>query len=300
MSLRVLAPGWHSLLVDLGRPHSRGLGVPIGGAADRFALAIGNALVGNPPEAVALEISLTGPTLAAEASLACVIWGAAFEATRRDAPLLPGYTFNLQTGDVLRFGACRAGVRGYLCVHGGIEAPLVSGSRSALTPLRAGAVLGCSPGKIRSRTVGADWVWNRQPRLLRAIEGGQSSWFQTAEFYEQQFVVQPASNRMGLRLGGRPLTRPDREIVSEPVCPGTVQVTRDGQCIVLGVDSQTIGGYPKIAQVISADIDKLAQLRAGESIRFQRVSQEEAERLYNSKEVEKHEWLVRLRADTTA
>ena len=87
---------------------------------------------------------------------------------------------------------------------------------------------------------------------------------------------------------------PQREFVSEPVCPGAVQVTRDGQCIVLGVDGQTIGGYPKIAHVISADLDKLGQLRSGDAIRFVRSNLEEAEAVYRLKQAELHEWLTRL------
>jgi antagonist of KipI len=90
------------------------------------------------------------------------------------------------------------------------------------------------------------------------------------------------------------LTLPGRELLSEPVAPGAVQVTSDGQCIILGVDGQTIGGYPKIAHVISADLDKLAQLRPGDAIHFERVSLDEAERLYQSKQEELREWLARL------
>ena len=100
---------------------------------------------------------------------------------------------------------------------------------------------------------------------------------------------------MGLRLQGEPLPVPGREMVSEPVCPGTVQVTRNGQCIILGVDGQTIGGYPKIAQVIAADLDKLGQLRPGEQIDFVRVSLEEAEAMNHDKQAELHEWRTRLR-----
>jgi antagonist of KipI len=100
---------------------------------------------------------------------------------------------------------------------------------------------------------------------------------------------------MGLRLHGEPLTMPSRELVSEPVCPGTVQVTRDGQCIILGVDGQTIGGYPKIAQVISADLDKLGQLRPDERVRFEWTSLSDAETLYRRKQAEIQAWVIRLR-----
>src|SRR5438034_5798848 len=99
---------------------------------------------------------------------------------------------------------------------------------------------------------------------------------------------------MGLRLEGKPLPLPAREMLSEPVCPGTVQVTRDGQCIILGVEGQTIGGYPKIAQVIHADLDKLGQLRPGECLRFRSVHLAEAETIYRRKQTELHEWMTRL------
>ena len=101
---------------------------------------------------------------------------------------------------------------------------------------------------------------------------------------------------MGLRLDGPLLPLPNRELISEPVCPGAVQVTRDGRCIVLGVDGQTIGGYPKIAQVISADLDKLGQLRPGEAIAFHPVTLEDAEAIYHRKQVELQRWLTRLGA----
>src|SRR5260370_18471839 len=99
---------------------------------------------------------------------------------------------------------------------------------------------------------------------------------------------------MGLGLQGKPLSFPPRELLSEEVSPGAVQVTRDGQCMILGVDGQTIGGYPKIAQVISADVDKLGQLRPGEPVRFARISFQEAEIIYHRKQSELDEWVTRL------
>ena len=294
MTFKVLSPGLHTLLVDFGRPGSRSLGVPFGGAADRFALAIGNCLLGNTPDAVALEINLSGPTLEAECPSACVVWGAPFEVNRNERPLRPGYTFNLESGDIVRIGGTSRCARAYFCVCGGFEAPTVLASRSSLAPLQAGESLSCGPSRMKCRTVQGLWDWNREPAVLRVLGGSQTAWFSIHEFLEQPFTVAPASNRMGLRLLGRPLTQTPTEIVSEPVCPGTIQVTRDGQCIVLAVDGQTIGGYPKIAQVISADIDKLGQLRANDKIRFEQVELEEAENLFRQKRAELQEWQVRL------
>jgi biotin-dependent carboxylase-like uncharacterized protein len=293
--LHLLSPGLCTLVVDQGRPRWRSLGVPVGGAADRFALAIGNALVSNPPDAAALEISLNGPTLNVDADIACVLYGAPFEISIQGSMQEAGKTFTLRGGEELRIGGTRCGMRAYLCVRGGLQTPMVLDSRSSLEPLRAGAELPCQAGVIGVRHFHHDFDWNAEPRLLRVVEGTQGDWFRSDEFYSQSFIVTPASNRMGLRLNGAALTMPERELLSEPVCPGSVQVTRDGQCIVLGVDGQTIGGYPKIAQVVSADLDKLAQLRPGEVIRFERVTLDVAEMLYRAKQAELREWLTRLR-----
>jgi len=283
------------LIVDHGRPRYRSLGVPVGGAADRFALAIGNALVGNPPDAAALEISLNGPTLTTDSDVACVLYGASFAMTIDGSAFDAGKTFALHRGEELRIGGTPSGMRAYLCVRSGLQTPLVLDSRSSLEPLRAGAELPCQAGVIHVRHFRHDFAWNAEPRLLRVLDGGQADWFHAEEFYSQSFTVTPASNRIGLRLQGAALTLPERQLESEPVCPGSVQVTRDGQCIVLGVDGQTIGGYPKIGQVVSADLDKLAQLRPGEAIRFERATLEIAEALYCAKQAELREWLTRLR-----
>jgi biotin-dependent carboxylase-like uncharacterized protein len=297
--LHLLRPGLCTLIVDYGRPRRRSLGVPVGGAADRFSLALGNALVGNPPDAAALEIGLHGPTLRADVEIAAVLYGAPFEIHLDGAALEKGKTFVLRPGAELHIGGTANGMRAYLCVRGGLQTPRVLDSRSSLEPLRAGARLPCSSGVVAVRRFRHDFAWNAEPRLLRVVDGGQADWFDAAEFYGQEFTVTPAGNRMGLRLHGTPLTMPQRELESEPVCPGSVQATRDGQCIVLGVDGQTIGGYPKIAQVVAADVDKLAQLRPGETIRFQRVGLDVAEALFRAKQAELREWLTRLRTAET-
>lgn len=294
MVLRLLTPGLCTMLVDFGRSASRSLGVPVGGAADRWSLALGNGLVGNPPDAPALEINLAGPTLCADVELACVLYGAPFALTAGRRPLTPGVTFTLRAGEELHIGSTRSGVRAYLCAHGGLYARTVLHSESSLGPLPAGTELRCIPAIIPARFIRPPCHWNREPYTLRALDGPHAGWFQAAEFFGREFRVREASNRMGLRLEGEPLTMPDRELTSEPVSPGAVQVTRDRQCIVLGVDGQTIGGYPKIAHVISADLDKLGQLRPGDTIRFVRVSMGEAEALYRQKQAELREWLTRL------
>src|SRR5947209_763578 len=197
MSLHVIDPGLYSQVVDGGRPGNRSLGVPPGGAADKFALAIGNALVGNPADAAALEVTWAGPRLRAEADVACVLYGAAFSLRLRDEPLRAGRTFTLQAGETLEIGAARRGVRAYLCVHGGIEAPVILGSRSALERLRAGETLRCQASATRHHSLDPCFRWNRLPRVLRFLDGPQAEWFAGQAFASREYRVRPQSDRMG-------------------------------------------------------------------------------------------------------
>ena len=217
----------------------RSLGVPVGGPADAFALALGNGLVGNPPDAAALEVCLSGPTLRCDDDLACVVFGAPFSIQAGRRRLTANRTFTLRAGEELAIGGTAEGMRAYLCVRGGLDGPLILGSRSALQPLAVGNCLPCQSGTIIGRGLLPRFAWNAEPRLLRCIAGAQEAWFPPGCCDGRRFTVTPASDRMGLRLHGEPLPCPNRDLVSEPVCPGTVQVTRDGQCIVLGVDGQT-------------------------------------------------------------
>jgi antagonist of KipI len=297
MSWRVVHPGFSSWLVDLGRSSSRHLGVPLGGAADRWSFVLGNALVGNPPNTVALEITLSGPVLQAESDVAGVVFGAPFELQGDPPRLAIGKTFNLRAGERLHIRGTRRGVRAYLCVPGGFESPMTLGSRSAWKPIQAGQILTCRPSRLPIRQIAEpieDSLPHEPPQALRFLPGGQADWFDLRRFQSQQFLVTADSNRMGLRLRSEPLTRPQREMISEPVCPGTVQVTNDGQCVILGVDGQTIGGYPKIAHVIRADWDWLGQLRPNDMVRFVEVSWEEAELARRILRDRWQTWLTRL------
>ncbi|HEX5269260.1 MAG TPA: hypothetical protein VFW33_02170, partial [Gemmataceae bacterium] len=214
--------------------------------------------------------------------------------------------FTLAPGEVLRVGGTPRGLRAYLCVGGGLQTRAVLGSRSSLEPLRAGAELPCRTGAIHGRSLRLppkdDPLWEylagvaQPPLRMRAVSGAQADWFLPEQFFGgPRFTVSAASDRMGLRLAGEPLRVPPRELVSEPVCPGAVQVTRDGQCVVLGADGQTIGGYPKVGQVIAADLDLLGQVRPGDRVWFDRVEVGEAEGLYRRRRAALGEWLVRLR-----
>jgi antagonist of KipI len=296
MTLHVVEAGLSTWVVDFGRENYRSLGVPVGGAADRASLALGNGLVGNSPEDAALEINLAGPTLRADCRLACVLYGAPFELVSDRKRLRPGWTFTLEPGETVSVRGTPTGMRGYFCVQGGFRTAPVLGSHSSLQPVATGADVPCSPGVIHRRALPDNPLREAGPTTLRVLPGPQADWFAGQEVCGRPFRVRPASDRMGLRLQGEPFVLPQKQLVSEPVCPGAVQVTGDGQCIVLGVDGQTIGGYPKIAQVVTADLDKLGQLRPGEEIRFVPVTPAEATAAHRRRQALLRLWLLRLNA----
>lgn len=135
---------------------------------------------------------------------------------------------------------------------------------------------------MRSR-LPEEWRWQAPKGLIRVTHGAEFSSFKASTLFDKDFLVDQSSNRMGLRLSGPSFPTPKHEMLSEPVSPGTIQVARDGQLLVLGVDGQTIGGYPRIAQVIRADLDILGQLRPGSKISFTLVTEADAEKFWHDK-----------------
>jgi allophanate hydrolase subunit 2 len=215
-----------------------------------------------------------------------VVFGAPFDLTRNGEPLEVNHTFTLHPGDVLRIGGTPVGCRAYLCVPGGFVLPPVP------TPLAAGAVLACPTSRLGGRAIPS---FDPYPVTeLRALPGPQRDWFPDDSFFTRPWTVSEASNRMGVRLAGEPIPKRAGELVSEPVAAGAVQVTHDGRPVILGADGQTIGGYPKVAHVIRADLDRVGQLRPGDGIRFVLVPPSETEPLIRARWGELGKWQTRL------
>lgn len=298
--IRVLAPGLLTTVQDLGRPGLGALGVPAGGAADADALRLGNLLLGNDAGAAALEATLDGPELLFEEDALVALVGAPFDARLDGEPLVPWGAAEVPAGTRLAMGRALSGARGYLCVRGGIDVPVVLSSRSTDVatgfgghegrPLCAGDLLraGSVAGTPRGRRVEAGAArWSGPRRLLRVTPGPQREWFgddAADAFVSRPFRVSASSSRAGVRLEGEPIAAPTRSLVTEGVATGAVQVPPAGLPIVLLVEHPSTGGYPKIANVISADLSALAQLRPGEAVRFASVSFEEARRLLLDRE----------------
>jgi KipI family sensor histidine kinase inhibitor len=304
-AIEVLQPGMLTTVQDLGRPGLAHLGVPHSGAADPASLRRANRLAGNQDDAAGLEVTLGRLTLRFHDAAVVAVTGAPVALTLtgidgavggepargREPAGLPaprhGSAFAVRAGSVLRLGAPAAGLRSYLAVAGGIDVRPELGSRSAdrlsrlgPPPLRPGdrlqvgeprSPLGQPPDDRPADDLGAAGA---DAVKLRVIAGPRDDWFASdalASLATESYLITPASDRTGLRLAGRPLTRsPDRpgELPSEGVVAGALQVTHDGQPILLLADHPTTGGYPVIAVVVSADIGLAAQLRPGQRVRF--------------------------------
>jgi len=295
-AIELQEPGLFTTVQDLGREGFGPLGVSPSGAADPISLRLGNRLVGNAEGAAALEMTLLGGTFLFPDGAVAALAGSDFDATLDGRPVEMWAAFAAKPGQALRLGPTRSGARGYLCVRGGIQVRPFLGSASTHVlsglgghegrSLRKGEVLriGDVNGVSRKQSLSALALASLRPRkVLRVTAGPQSDWFSEAAqkvFYENSFRVAEESNRMGIRLQGASIPlRAGGEMISEGVTLGAVQVPEGGLPIILFVEQQTTGGYPKIANVISADFHSLGQLRPRDEIRFEQVEWETARAL---------------------
>jgi biotin-dependent carboxylase-like uncharacterized protein len=331
--LKVLAPGLHSTVQDLGRVGHQAIGVPVSGALDMVNLRLANALAGNPPGTAALEILISGPVfeVAADtvrvalagpgaslligsrrsfASLNAVspstTWARGAERVR----VASGQSVTLPRGEVVEVVAGRQSACCYLAVEGGIAVPLVLGSASTYVraaiggldgrALRIGDFLPLAIARASDRPElrlsSAVPATGDQP--IRVVLGPQQEYF-TKEaitaLLDGEFRISQSADRMGMRLDGPLLRHRDGwDIVSDAIVTGAIQVPGSGQPILLLADHQTTGGYPKIATVISADLPVLGRRRSGDSLRFAAVTVETAEALCREAERRLTEMVNRL------
>ncbi len=287
--IRVESPGLFTTVQDLGRPGFGPLGVSASGAADKNSLRLGNRLVGNPANAAALEMTLLGGEFSFADGALFALTGADFGATLDGDQLTLGRSVEAKPGQTLCLGATRDHARCYLCVRGGISVEPFLGSASTHVlsglggfegrPLRKGDELEIGPAvaQRQKRVIAPSMLKRLRPsKVLRVTPGPQSDWFGDAArqaLYSNTYQVTEEANRMGLRLQGPPIQASSaRNMITEGVALGAVQVPESGQPIILFVEQQTTGGYPKIANVIAADLASVGQLRPRDEIRFELVS----------------------------
>ena len=318
MKVFVRSAGFLTSVQDLGRTGHRQSGISIGGALDSHALRVANALVGNDDSAAGLEATLGNLRLRFDDPRVVAWCGGAFAVSVGDENLPPGHACLMGKDEELVLTAPKAGSRAWLAISGGIDVPPVLGSRSTDLrgnfgghegrTLRDGDELPLGAKERRFETAvligrrlqtAAPWVseWSapapwaataHRDCLLRFVRGSNWDRFTPdaqGSLGTAPFTVTPDSDRMGARLDGPDLPRLDAsDLLSEAVTPGTLQVPPSGKPILLLGDCQTIGGYPKIAHVITVDLPIAAQLWPGDLVRFHEVSLAEAQELLRERE----------------
>ena len=313
--ISVRKPGLLTTVQDLGRPGYQQYGIVVGGALDAFSARVANLIVGNDDNAAVLEMAQTGPELFCEQE-ALVAWcGADFDARIGGQPLPRERAVRVAAGETITFGLARSGLRAWLAFAGGIDVPLVLGSRSTYRragigghegrPLAAGdnLNLGGRTGwneKVLAALRSADRraaAWSVRPDVLgrppadgivRAIPGPEWSWFNPDSqriFFSTRWQATKEADRMGVKLEGPGLVlAKPREMISSCVNTGVVQVPAAGQPIVLLPSRQSVGGYPRLAAVVAADIGRCSQLRPGDRVQFQEITLAAAHELHLARE----------------
>ncbi|WP_440556041.1 biotin-dependent carboxyltransferase family protein [Streptomyces sp. SCPE 10] len=278
--ITVVRPGALTTVQDAGRPGHAHLGVPRSGALDAPALRLANRLLGNAPDAAALETTMTGCALRPGRAVTVVVGGAPCPVTVDGRPAAWGTPVHVPAGAVLDAGTVTAGLRSYVAVAGGVAVAPVLGSRSTdllsglgPEPLRAGDVLPLGDPTGRTALPGAaPWPAPPAELVLPLRPGPRADWFTAAALrtlFSATYRVSPHSNRVGLRTEGAPLERArPGELPSEGMVLGSVQVPPDGRPVVFLNDHPTTGGYPVIGVVTEPGLASAAQAPAGTPVRF--------------------------------
>jgi allophanate hydrolase len=311
--LKVLAPGLHTTVQDLGRPGYQAIGVPVSGALDGFSLRLANALVGNPPGKPALEVLISGPTFEVAADTVRVALagvGASLAMGAEKARVGAGQSATLPRGEVIEVVAGRQSACCYLALEGGVAVPLVLGSASTYVRAAIGGLdgralrrgdfvpLAMARASHRAELRLSSPIVATGDQPIRVVLGPQQEYFTeeaVAAFLGAEFRISQSADRMGMRLDG-PCLQHCRgwDIVSEAITTGAIQVPGSGQPILLLADHQTTGGYPKIATVISADLPVVGRRRPGDLLRFAAVTVAVAEALCRAAEHRLAELAARL------
>lgn len=297
MSITVLSPGLLTTVQDMGRVGYQQFGVSVSGVMDPRSAALANVLAGNGPGEAVLECTMMGPKLRFDRACVIAITGGDLGPTLDGQPI-PGYrALAVRAGQVLGFTAPKTGCRAFIAFSGGLDIPLAMGSRSTDLKAKLGGLQGRKLEK--GDAIGFRAPVEALPRMedralrpefapqpvytLRVVLGPQDDAFTQdglRTFLTGAYTVTPEFDRMGCRLSGPAIQhRQTADIISDGIAFGAVQVPSSGAPIIMLADRQTTGGYTKIANVITADFRILAQLKAGDKVRFAEVSVEEAQNI---------------------
>jgi len=299
--IEIISGGVQSLIQDLGRVSFQKMGMPVTGVMDNYAARCANILVDNPENAALIESALLGPEIKFLDRNLIAITGANMLAEINGVKIKNWKSYLVNSGDILKLHYAAVGMRSYIAFSGGIDVPLLMGSYSTYLKgsiggfngraLKSGDMLsthGCTEHRIKEMYAGYIPAYSNQI-CLRAVPGPHTDFF-SADGYElffaQTYTVDARSDRMGIFLQGSPIDFKNEtaDILSSAILMGSIQVTNDATPVILMADCQTTGGYAQIATVISADLPKIAQAKAGDKISFKSISVHEAQNIYKEYE----------------
>lgn len=292
---KVLKPGLQTSVQDLGRTGYQQYGMSPSGAMDTYSMQMANLLTGNPLGEAVLEAVMVGPSLEVLTNVSIAICGGNLEPKVNGQEVPMWKSFILKVDDILSFGKVKSGSRAYISFAGGIDVPLVLGSKSTFLngslgglngrALEAGDVVHGKPAVRKNRFLHSSFIPEYKKQItIRVILGPHDEKFPQSAidlFFASEYTVSSKSNRMGYRLEGPKLAHKEgADIISDAIPPGGIQVPASGEPIILMAERQTTGGYPRIGTVVSVDLPALAQALPGSVIRFKEISIEEAQALY--------------------
>ena len=309
----IIRPGIHSTLQDLGRSNQYHIGIPFSGSMDKRNYLISNKLLGNKLKESSLEFAYQGPLLKLKlGKVSGVITGnVTFNIIRKNSKIEKGFcyqTFELRDGDKLDIISTNKSVYGYFSIKNGFVGEHIWGSCSVNTKAKIGSNDGekfgvnqkiyINKNESLSNNNKIDY-FNSKIEFIRVLKGTNFNFFSEKAkeiFFSSKFTVSKLTDRMGMRIEGPKIVNlAETNIKSEGLVKGVIQVPADGNPIIMLSDHGTIGGYPKIAIVISADYDRLTQLTPGSKIKFKSVELDEAEKLYKLYEIETKNILNQIR-----
>ena len=293
MSISILKPGVQTTVQDIGRYGYSHFGISSSGAADLFSFRLGNIIVGNAEELAGIEMTLLGADFQFNSDAVIAITGSPFNLSLDRQEIPYNQSIHVKKNQILSVGITKGGARSYLLVKGGIKTENYLNSKTTHVmsgmggfmgrPLKKGDMLEIDENsKINITDISND-LDEIDTSIIRINKGLQSSYFSDstwAAFTSKMFTVSEVFSRMGIRLKGNPIhSSKGNEILTEGIPLGAIQVPGGGEPIISFVEHQTTGGYPKIANVISADLCKVGQLKPGDKFQFELVSFEIAELL---------------------
>ena len=301
---KVTKSGIFDIIQDLGRYGYQQFGMPVSGAMDSYALRIGNRILGNKENEAGIEISSPGLILEVLCRTVIAIAGADFDPAINNLPAPIWEALEVKRGDSISFNQIKNGSRSYLLVMGGINVPCLLGSKSTYVRAKIGGLkgrplkrsdiihIGNSEKKLQDvigrKVASIDIPDYHKDNEIRVILGPQDDYFSEnglSAFLNSFYEITANSDRMGYRLKGPKIkSKSGSDIITDGIPLGSIQVPRNGMPIVMLADRQTTGGYAKIATVISVDIDKFAQMKPGNRVKFKKVNLEEAHQLLHERE----------------